>query len=70
MTSSRYTFSRRAVAAALAAVLAASPVAAAPPPWQDAPFSYYAENKPLDVVLREFASAFSLSTDLPAEESA
>ena len=66
MTASRYPITRRAIAAALAAVLTAGPVAAAPPPWQDAPFSYYAENKPLDVVLREFASAFSLSTDLPA----
>ena len=66
MNAPRPSFRQRALAAALAVALTASPAVAAPPPWQDAAFSYYAENKPLDAVLREFASAFSLSTDLPA----
>jgi type III secretion protein C len=38
---------------------------AGPPPWPDAPYTYYADGKPLEAVLREFASGFSLSTDLP-----
>jgi type III secretion protein C len=42
---------------------------AGPPPWQDAPFSFYAERKPLRTVLREFAAAFSLSVQMPDDLS-
>ena len=37
---------------------------AAPPPWAEAPYSYYADNTPLPQVLRDFASSFSLSLEL------
>ncbi|MFC7206487.1 hypothetical protein ACFQOZ_06430 [Comamonas endophytica] len=37
---------------------------AAPPPWTEAPYSYYADNTPLPQVLRDFASSFSLSLEL------
>ena len=47
------------------ALACSSAVVAAPAPWVDAPFSYYAANKPLKAVLQEFAAGFSLSTDLP-----
>ncbi len=40
-----------------------------PPPWQDAPFSFYAERKPLRTVLREFAAAFSLTVQMPEDLS-
>lgn len=58
----------RLAGVALAAVLSwlVAPVAhAGPPPWTDAPYSYYAD-KPTPVVnvLRDFASSFSLSLDL------
>lgn len=45
----------------LALCLAIGPVAAAPPPWPDGPYSYFAENVPLEKVLQEFASSFSLT---------
>ena len=48
---------------------AVSPAWAGPPPWQDAPFSFYAERKPLKTVLREFAAAFSLSVQMPDDLS-
>ena len=51
--------------AAVSALMFAPGAAAGPPPWVDAPFSYYAPNKPLKTVLQEFAAGFSLSTDLP-----
>lgn len=47
----------------------AAPARAGPPPWQDAPFSFYAERKPLRTVLREFAAAFSLSVQMPDDLS-
>ena len=57
---------RSLTACVLATALMHSTAAlAAPPPWVDAPFSYYAANKPLKAVLQEFAAGFSLSTDLP-----
>jgi len=50
---------------ACASLLAASGVAqAAPPPWTEAPYSYYAENTSLAQVLGDFASSFSLSLQL------
>lgn len=48
-----------------AALVAASPLAhAGPVPWVEAPYSHFAEHKPLAQVLAEFASSFSLSLDL------
>ena len=51
---------------ALACVLALGPPPghAGPPPWADAPYSYYADNAPIANVLRDFASSFSLSLEL------
>ncbi|MEY3665380.1 MAG: hypothetical protein RLZZ153_1562, partial [Pseudomonadota bacterium] len=64
------TYGRSLIAIALISTLALafSPrgAQAGPPPWPDAPYTYYADGKPLDTVLREFASGFSLSTDLPS----
>ncbi len=37
---------------------------AGPPPWPEAPYSYYAENTPLDKLLTEFANSFSLTLAL------
>jgi type III secretion protein C len=56
---------------AVAATLVAAPPSAlaSPPPWQNAPFSFYAERKPLKTVLREFAAAFSLSVQMPDDLS-
>ncbi|MET1115635.1 MAG: type III secretion system outer membrane ring subunit SctC [Comamonas sp.] len=53
-------------ALACASLLSASwsPAQAAPPPWTEAPYSYYADNTPLAQVLREFAGSFSLSLEL------
>ena len=45
----------------LALCLAMGPVAAGPTPWPDGPYSYFAENVPLEKVLQEFASSFSLT---------
>lgn len=56
---------KRTLAACMLACALGSQAWAGPPPWVDAPFSYYAANKPLKAVLQEFASGFSLSTDLP-----
>ena len=57
-----------AVAAACAMLGAAPQVAlASPPPWSEAPYSYYANNESLQTVLRNFASSFSLSLDLSPE---
>jgi type III secretion protein C len=50
-------------------VLSSPPASAGPPPWQDAPFTFYAERKPLRTVLREFAAAFSLSVQMPDDLS-
>lgn len=38
---------------------------AGPPPWNNAPYSFYAEGKPLSKVLQEFAVSFNLSLDIP-----
>ena len=57
-------FAKRARALVLACLLGVAwvPVVhAGPPPWPDGPFSYYAERQPLDRVLQDFASNFSLS---------
>lgn len=43
---------------------ATAPSHAGPPPWADAPYSYYADNAPIADVLRNFASSFSLSLEL------
>jgi len=37
---------------------------AAPPPWSDAPFSYYADKQPLRKVLADIAASFSLSLEM------
>lgn len=58
---------RSLVAAAL--VACAGHAAAAPPPWADAPFNYYADNQPLAKVLGEFAASFSLSTEISPQVS-
>ena len=58
----KHAFSACAVVGAL---MLGSGAVAGSPPWVDAPFSYYAPNKPLKAVLQEFAAGFSLSTDLP-----
>lgn len=42
---------------------------ASPPPWTDAPYSYYANNESLPTVLRNFAASFSLSMELSPEVS-
>jgi type III secretion protein C len=57
-------FGATAVALAACVALSSAPALAAPPPWPDAAFSYYAEAKPLNQVLAEFASSFSLSLDV------
>lgn len=49
---------RRALLALLAAT---APAFAGLPPWPDAPYSYFADNTPLDKVLRDFAAGFSLT---------
>ena len=49
-----------ALALACALALGPSPGHAGPPPWADAPYSYYADNAPIANVLRDFASSFSL----------
>jgi type III secretion protein C len=54
-----------ALISALALAFSTRGARAGPPPWPDAPYTYYADGKPLESVLREFASGFSLSTDLP-----
>ncbi len=46
--------------AALTMVTLTTAVYAGPPPWPNAPFTYYAEKKPLGTVLKEFASAYNL----------
>lgn len=56
-----------AAGAVSVALLCAPGAAASALPWVDAPFSYYANNKPLRAVLQEFAAGFSLSTDLPPD---
>jgi type III secretion protein C len=53
---------RRAVA--VAAFASAGLAFAGPPPWPDAPYSYYATNTKLEAVLAEFASSFSLALSL------
>lgn len=62
-----------AMATALAAALTltlAPHAHASPPPWTDAPYSYYAERSvPLATVLREFASSFSLTLDVTPQVS-
>ena len=53
-------------ALACASIFAASwsPAQAAPPPWTEAAYSYYADNASMAQVLRDFASSFSLSLEL------
>ncbi|MES2480747.1 MAG: type III secretion system outer membrane ring subunit SctC [Pseudomonadota bacterium] len=50
--------------ACLALLLAAGGAQAGPPPWPDAPYSYFAEGAKLEAVLSEFAAGFSLTLDL------
>ncbi len=40
---------------------------AGPPPWNNSPYSFYSESKPLSTVLQEFAASFSLSLDMPKD---
>lgn len=54
----------RALACASLLCTSLAPAQAAPPPWTEAPYSYYADNTPLPQVLRDFASSFSLSLEL------
>jgi len=58
-------WSDRLVAALRRAVLllaaACAPAFSGLPPWPDAPYSYFADNSPLDRVLGDFASGFSLT---------
>ncbi len=49
---------RKAVLAVMAACM---PVFAGLPPWPDAPYSYFADNTPLERVLGDFAAGFSLT---------
>ncbi|MBF5005575.1 type III secretion system outer membrane ring subunit SctC [Diaphorobacter sp. NR2-3-3-1] len=52
------------------AMLLASPAAqASPPPWADAPYSYYANNESLRTVLGNFAGSFSLALEASPEVS-
>ena len=53
-------------ALACAGLLAAtwSSAHAGPPPWTEAPYSYYADNTSMAQVLGDFASSFSLSLEL------
>ncbi|SEK10056.1 MULTISPECIES: type III secretion system outer membrane ring subunit SctC [unclassified Variovorax] len=44
--------------------LPGAPAHAGPPPWSDAPYTYYAESQPLAKVLRDFAASFSLALEL------
>ncbi|MEO5672278.1 MAG: type III secretion system outer membrane ring subunit SctC, partial [Ramlibacter sp.] len=60
----RFRFVATLRAAALAACLAAGSAIAGPVPWADAPFSHYATNTPLEAVLAEFASNFSLTLSM------
>lgn len=53
-----------AMALACALMFASPRAHAGPPPWTDAPYSYYADNAPIANVLRDFASSFSLSLEL------
>lgn len=46
------------------ACMLVSSAQAANPPWPERPFSYYAEQQPLERVLRDFAANFSLSLDI------
>ena len=53
-----------AFALACALALGAAPARSGPPPWADAPYSYYADNAPIAEVPRNFAGSFSLSLEL------
>ena len=70
-TMRRFLKQPRALSCALAvacAMLTVSPHAhASPPPWAEAPYSYYANNESMHTVLGNFASSFSLSLDLSPE---
>lgn len=49
--------------ACLALLVASGGALAGPPPWPDAPYSYFAEDAKLETVLTEFASGFSLTLE-------
>lgn len=53
-----------ALSAMLAGAWAGAPAHAGRVPWVDAPYSHFADQKPLAQVLAEFAGSFSLSLDL------
>lgn len=53
-----------ALSLVLAAATAGGPAAAGPAPWPDAPYSYFANNVPLETVLAEFASSFTLTLSM------
>lgn len=55
--------------AALAFSLFAGCAWSGPPPWPEAPYSYYANNFKLEAVLADFASGFSLSLSMAPEVS-
>jgi len=48
----------------LMALLTVKIAAASFPPWADAPYSHYAQERKLDTVLQDFAGSFSLSLNL------
>lgn len=45
-------------------LLTAHTATAAAPPWADAPYSHYAQDRKLDAVLQDFAGSFSLSLNV------
>ena len=52
----------------LLTALALTPLGqAGPPPWNNSPYSFYSEAKPLSTVLQEFAVSFNLSLDMPKD---
>lgn len=52
------------MACALMCMVASSAVRAGPVPWGEAPYSIYADKMPIEKVLRNFASTFSLAVDV------
>ncbi len=70
-SSSRTRFWQRSSRAGVLALmtLLASPAVlqAGPAPWPNAPFTYYADKKPLGAVLHDFAVAYNLRLNMPVK---